>query len=130
MSSQKQIVVYFLQSGNRSYIGYTVNMIRRFRQHSGQLVGGARYTSKWSDVTLIANIGGFTSKKEALSFEWFAKRPCRVKYPNCHHRLYGFFKPLLLKKFSKLNLSVNLFKHPELAHQIQEDFRIEVNLKE
>jgi len=128
------ISVYFLQFANRSYIGYTVNLTRRLRQHSGKITGGAKYTKKWNgDVSLVAHVSGFTSKNVAMSYEWHAKRPCRTS-PNTrlgdgsHVRLYNFFKPLLSKKFGgiKDDLTVHLHKHHCLKPTIEDTFRVRV----
>ena len=39
---------YFLQSKNRTYNGYTVDLHRRLRQHNGELAGGAKVTTRRS----------------------------------------------------------------------------------
>lgn len=73
--------VYFLVSGNpRSgdvfYVGYTVNPIRRLRQHNGELVNGAKYTSRhgrpWE---MVCCVSGFSEDRLALRFEWMWQHP-------------------------------------------------------
>lgn len=58
------------------YIGYTVNPLRRLRQHNGELVNGARQTSRrgrpW---TLVCCVSGFTEDRAALKFEWCWQNP-------------------------------------------------------
>ena len=39
-------LVYILKSDNLSYVGMTNDFFKRFRQHNGELVGGAKYTKK------------------------------------------------------------------------------------
>lgn len=122
---RKLYTVYFLQSGRRSYIGFTVNLVRRVRQHRGELKGGAKYTAHWPDrrhLTVVACIQGFPTKHAALSYEWHAKRRPRERrwLPRelgAHHRLAGFFRPLTTAKFADLTplLRVRLFQHHGLA---------------
>ncbi|MFA6159151.1 MAG: GIY-YIG nuclease family protein [Candidatus Paceibacterota bacterium] len=57
-------------SGERlTYIGYTLDVGRRLRQHNGEIVGGAKYTRghQWSVQCWVE---GFTNNIEALRFEW------------------------------------------------------------
>jgi structure-specific endonuclease subunit SLX1 len=58
------------------YIGYTVNPLRRLRQHNGELVNGARRTSRrgrpW---TIVCCVSGFTEDRAALKFEWCWQNP-------------------------------------------------------
>lgn len=72
---------------NKTYVGYTVDPMRRLRQHNGQLVGGARYTKqskgKWSFLAVITS-PSFTSNL-ALSLEWYIKYNSRNK----NKRHYG-----------------------------------------
>jgi predicted GIY-YIG superfamily endonuclease len=66
-------VVYVLVNTihNKTYIGITNNTIRRLRQHNGELVGGAKYTTSnkgdglWKFYGFINNLG----KNLALSLE-------------------------------------------------------------
>ena len=70
-------VCYLLRAKNAvlTYIGVTSDLVRRLRQHNGEIRGGAKYTIRHAagwEVMLV--IGGFESRKEALKFEWAAKR--------------------------------------------------------
>lgn len=63
-----------------NYVGYTVNMSRRLRQHNGELVGGAKITSrksdyghKWRVIALVTSPQFDHSR--ALSCEWWIKHP-------------------------------------------------------
>lgn len=74
--------VYFIQSTNGStYIGATVNLDKRIRQHNKEIKGGAVATSikvddgqVWSYVCYVEN---FPSWNEALKFEWRWKQISR-----------------------------------------------------
>ena len=82
--------VYFIESTNgATYIGATVNLDKRIRQHNKELKGGATATSIkvtkgeiWSYVCYVEN---FPSWNEALKFEWRWKqlsRQIQKKQPN------------------------------------------------
>lgn len=71
--------VYLLVSTNKStYIGATVNLDRRLRQHNGELVGGAKATKiaikKGQVWERACYVSGFPSWQAALQFEWRWKR--------------------------------------------------------
>lgn len=71
--------VYLLVSTNKStYIGATVNLERRLRQHNGELVGGAKATKmaiKKGQIWIRAcYVSGFPTWNAALQFEWKWKR--------------------------------------------------------
>ena len=59
----------------RTYVGATLDIDRRLRQHNGELAGGARATSMvpggWYRVCYVS---GFENQREALRFEWWWKR--------------------------------------------------------
>jgi len=70
--------VYLLCTVNepaRTYVGATIDVERRLKQHNGELGGGAIATSRvpggWYRVCYVQ---GFESKREALRFEWWWKR--------------------------------------------------------
>ena len=74
--------VYFIKSTNGStYIGATVNLDKRIRQHNKEIKGGATATSIkvlqgeiWSYHCYVEN---FPSYNEALKFEWKWKQISR-----------------------------------------------------
>lgn len=80
MTENRPHFCYVLRNAQgRSYIGYSVNLERRLRQHNGELVGGARATAgKGPWVFWVTVEGreadGFT-KHVALSMEWWLKHP-------------------------------------------------------
>jgi len=99
-------LVYLLKNNknNKSYIGYTNDFYKRWKQHNGILKGGARYTTNnkgiWEPICII---DGFKDKSEALRCEWRWKRKKgylnRIKYIN-----YIFNNNL---KFTKKGLNIN-----------------------
>jgi len=66
--------VYLLLNSThtRTYVGATIDPIRRLRQHNQDIVGGARATSsdKWTHACVIY---GFPDERSALQFEWMWK---------------------------------------------------------
>lgn len=64
--------VYLLQATdgtNRTYVGATIDVERRLKQHNGILSGGAKATSggQWKR---ICHVVGFPHERAALQFEW------------------------------------------------------------
>ena len=57
-----------------TYAGVSPDVHRRLRQHNGELVGGAKYTTArgpgWRHVCFVR---GFRTKQEVLQFEWAVK---------------------------------------------------------
>lgn len=73
--------VYLLQNKNATYVGATIDLERRLRQHNKEIKGGAVYTStkvkdgeKWSR---ICHVKGFPDWQAALQFEWRWKQLSR-----------------------------------------------------
>jgi|SRR6056297_1804234 len=74
---QREHYVYMLRSSinpNRTYIGYTVDLKRRLRQHNREIKGGAKYTSVAGPYEMVCYVSGFKDYRSALQFEW-----------RCHH---------------------------------------------
>ena len=73
--------LYLLENSDnkKTYLGVTVNINRRIRQHNGELVGGARYTSsnKGNGTWILKAIVNDLSKSKALSFERIIKNKRR-----------------------------------------------------
>jgi predicted GIY-YIG superfamily endonuclease len=68
-------LVYIIKNNNKSYIGYTNDFLKRWRQHNKYLAGGAKYTTinegYWEPICIV---DGFVCKKEAMRCEWKLKR--------------------------------------------------------
>ena len=68
-------LVYILTCENRTYVGMTNDFMRRWRQHIGDLKGGAKYTTRFGkDWYPICIIDGFETMKEAMQCEWRVKK--------------------------------------------------------
>jgi structure-specific endonuclease subunit SLX1 len=77
--------VYLLVSTNgNTYVGATVDLNRRLRQHNKEIKGGARATGikvvQGEIWTRAAHVSGFPDWKSTLQFEWRWKQISR-KYP-------------------------------------------------
>jgi structure-specific endonuclease subunit SLX1 len=74
--------VYLLTSSNNAtYVGATVNLDRRLRQHNKEIKGGAHATSskvlKGETWSRALHIEGFPDWTSALQFEWRFKQLSR-----------------------------------------------------
>ena len=73
--------VYILAINQSTYVGATVDLNRRLRQHNKELKGGAvATTSKVNDNNhwkRICHIAGFPDWQAALQFEWRLKQLTR-----------------------------------------------------
>lgn len=86
---------------NCTYNGSTNNLIRRLRQHNGEIVGGAKATKGKGPWIYIAILEGFETHKEALSCEWRIKHPTNTRRrPVQYNGIEGRIK--------SLNLIINL----------------------
>ena len=87
MTTIKRFFVYCLESNitKNTYIGATINVNHRLRQHNREITGGAKITSrhvlngeKWSIRCYVSN---FPTWNEALKFEWqwknITRRVCK-----------------------------------------------------
>ncbi|GBG62539.1 hypothetical protein CBR_g31178 [Chara braunii] len=58
-----------------TYVGFTVNPIRRLRQHNGSIKSGARQTRMRRPWEMVLVVYGFQKQTQALRFEWAWKHP-------------------------------------------------------
>lgn len=65
-------------NSTKVYIGYTVNFLRRIRQHNREIKGGAKKTGRWYPWYPICLIRGFRDNSTALRFEYRLQR-CKVR---------------------------------------------------
>lgn len=62
---------YLLQGEkNHWYVGCTNRLHHRLRQHNGELVGGAKKTSRWRPWKFRMVIEGFSDRHQCLRFEF------------------------------------------------------------
>ena len=74
----KPAFVYLLVSNTGStYVGATVDLDRRLRQHNGEIKGGAKITSKRDVWRRHCYVSGFPTWQSALQFEWRWKQITR-----------------------------------------------------
>lgn len=92
--------LYLLENtyNKKTYLGVTVNIERRIRQHNGELVGGARYTSanKEEGLWILRAIVNNLTKSQALSYERIIK----------NKRRKGIGKTPLEKRLYLMNLNI------------------------
>jgi predicted GIY-YIG superfamily endonuclease len=81
---QQYCYILYNDQNNKTYVGYTVDPMRRLRQHNGEIVGGARYTSRqqviWKHLCIITCTSQLFDNHKALSLEW------HLKHPNCKRK--------------------------------------------
>lgn len=82
--------VYFLVADSQAtYIGATVDLDHRLRQHNGEIKGGAHATSaKVAQGEIwrrFCHVAGFPTWNAALQFEWRWKQLSRTKFPKKMH---------------------------------------------
>lgn len=76
---------YVITNGKRTYNGFTNNLLRRLRQHNGELIGGARATSGKGPWRYVCVLTCETwTPQAALSMEWHIKYPTN-KRPRPKH---------------------------------------------
>jgi predicted GIY-YIG superfamily endonuclease len=98
--------IIFNKTNNKTYIGSTINITRRFRQHNGEIKGGAKYTRGgiWEPYIILADLDH--TKNTALSYEWHLKRSSK-KFKNLNSKLK---RKKGLEKFINTKIS-NKCKH-------------------
>ncbi len=62
-------------STKRTYVGYTVNPVKRLRQHNGLIQGGANRTKKGRPWVMMFYVSGFPNRRIGLQFEWRHNHP-------------------------------------------------------
>lgn len=75
ISSDEKSLVYLLRNERGlTYVGCTVNLERRLRQHNEEISGGSYATRGKGPWHVVCKIDGFRSRNEALKFEFAWRR--------------------------------------------------------
>ena len=111
-------LVYILKCNNLTYIGMTNDFLRRWRQHIGDIKGGAKYTTrKGRDWYPICIIDCFETMKEAMQCEWRLKRNRNYRGPL--KRIEYIYLMLHRKKWTTKS---PLIKEQNLTIYIDDDY--------
>lgn len=101
-------VYLLLSTNNNTYVGATIDINRRLRQHNGEIKGGAKATTskvaKGEIWRRVCYISGFPDWSSALQFEWRWKQISRIKHKNL------CVKSPLEKRMKALNQLLSLEK--------------------
>ena len=107
----------------RTYIGATIDLTHRLRQHNGEIKGGAKATSgnKWERV---AYVSGFPDWRSALQFEWKWKHLTKqITMPTSflenriiYRRLFALKQLLALDKSTNNAVPFALWESPPQTH--------------
>lgn len=73
----------------RTYIGCTIKMATRLRQHNGEITGGARQTAKGRPWSVVCTVSGFRTKYEGLKFEYAWRRVHKNSRPRPPYTVDG-----------------------------------------
>jgi structure-specific endonuclease subunit SLX1 len=116
--------VYLLISTNRNtYVGATVNLNRRLRQHNKEIKGGAYATSikvaQGETWTRAVYVSGFPSWKAALQFEWSWKnlsRKISLKVDPLERRMTALKNLLSLEQSTSKAIAFTEWPSPPEVH--------------
>ena len=115
--------VYLLLCDKNTYVGATVNLDRRLRQHNKEIKGGAHATSakvaKGGVWEVAIYVSGFPDWQAALQFEWRWKQISR-KVPSCidplEKRIMALKELLLLDKPTSKAKLYSEWENPPQVH--------------
>jgi len=123
--------VYLLESSTgATYIGATIDLNRRLRQHNKEIKGGAHATgsrvSRGEIWHRVAYVGGFPDWTSALQFEWRWKNLSRTKaFRNIkkpiERRLAALNRLLSFTKSTEKAIPFDQWLHSPRVHFEQQD---------
>ena len=112
-------VYLLLSSDNSTYVGATINLDRRLRQHNKEIKGGAFATgakvSKGETWIRAAHVEGFPDWKAALQFEWRWKQLTRkitISVNPLHRRMIALKQLLELERPTSKAKAYNEWTEP------------------
>jgi predicted GIY-YIG superfamily endonuclease len=119
-------VYLLLSSDNATYVGATVDLDRRLRQHNKEIKGGAFATGakveKGETWIRVCHVEGFPSWPAALQFEWRWKQITRkisISINPLHRRIVALKQLLSLERST--SKAIKFSEWPEPPKIILED---------
>ena len=116
-------VYLLLSSDNATYIGATVDLNKRLRQHNKEIKGGAHATGvkvlKGEVWVRAAHISGFPNWQSALQFEWRWKHLSRQLSPKLlplERRMIALKQLLNLERPTSKALAYSEWSTPPEVH--------------
>jgi structure-specific endonuclease subunit SLX1 len=121
-----------LSESGSTYIGATVDVDRRLRQHNGELSGGARATSRKKGWTRVCHVVGFPDECSALQFEWRWKQLSRKEASSkpIERRLAALCVLLNLEKATSKAKLFSEFEGPLQVHVENLEYKVFLENKE
>jgi predicted GIY-YIG superfamily endonuclease len=116
--------VYLLMcTDNATYVGATVDLNRRLRQHNGEIKGGARATTskvkKGKTWKRVCHISGFPDWNATLQFEWRWKQISRklekTQFP-MERRMKALHQLLLLERPTTKAIKYTEWEEQPIVH--------------
>ena len=79
----------------KTYVGKTNNIVKRIRQHNGEISGGARST-RGKQYCYAFYVSGFQTESQALCFEWNMKHPAGYRKSKRKSGIKGALEAILI----------------------------------
>lgn len=136
MDENKNFYVYLLvSSDNSTYIGATIDLDRRLRQHNKEIKGGAHATGmkvqKGEVWERAAHVSGFPDWQSALQFEWRWKQISRklsIKMFPLERRLVALKKLISLDRPTTKAIAYSEWPNPPKINLETEEAKYYYNL--
>jgi predicted GIY-YIG superfamily endonuclease len=115
-----------MNNSGRTYVGYTVDPVRRLRQHNGELSGGAKRTrgdvttsgGSWTHLFVVAVESPAFDAHQGLSLEWHLKRVRGAEHTRgAERRLQCLRGALAHPKFAPFLEHMVVFVHPRYLNR-------------
>ena len=128
--SKPSYVYLLVCSDNSTYVGATIDLEHRLRQHNKEIKGGAHATSAKVDKgefwTRACHVSGFPTWQSALQFEWRWKQLSRKissKMFPLERRMEALKELLTLDKSTSLAIPFNKWPSPPEVHLESEEVK-------
>jgi structure-specific endonuclease subunit SLX1 len=128
---EKSYVYLLVSTNGNTYIGATVDLDRRLRQHNKEIKGGAHATgikvARGESWTRAAHVSGFPDWQAALQFEWRWKQLSRklpLRLVPLERRMQALKTLLALSQSTSKAKPYTEWPTPPEVHLETEDARI------